>query len=50
MFGPSRELSETEQVVLDLLVDYAPVAVFQALNKKLNKQNVMISVTILEVN
>lgn len=38
VFGESRELTDVEERVLEMIAEEAPVRVFQVLNKKLNSR------------
>lgn len=47
IFGPTRRATEDELIQIAKLMDDVPVAVFQALNKRMNSLNLMISIDIL---
>jgi hypothetical protein len=47
IFGPTRGASEEEKASLQKMVEDVPVAVFQALNRKLNERGLCLSIELL---
>jgi hypothetical protein len=48
IFGETMEPDVTQKIMIETLVQLCPVAVFQALNKKLNVNGYLISIDVNE--